>query len=180
MTLWEGGLVQKMQDTTGNFWWSGWSHVNTILDLYNQEKRKYDERGFKESLNTWALESAQLACTISKQEISSPNVEAAWLRTVRDRILIAGARSSLVIGDVLSSRPVSAFRAPTENSRSAKPAAATATAGVWKNIVVVVLVVVVFAVVARRLEQSTGGGGRGMMPDSLAGATELTVNKLKE
>jgi hypothetical protein len=169
-TLWESGLTGKIQSTTGNFWWSGWSHVNTISEFWQEEKRKFSESGFEEAIKAWTKENAQLACTVMKQNSGDPVVEGIWLRTVRDRILIAGARSAIVVGEILAARPASAFRAPVSEAKAAK--ASKGDGGVvWKNALVVLAVVLVFVVLAKTLDRGVDGAG---------GLIEMTVNKLKE
>ncbi len=155
--LWETGLVEQIQTTTGNFWWSGWSHVNLIADSFAEEKRKFKETGFDKMLEIWTNESAQIACKI----ISDKEAQ----RIVKERILIAGARTAIVLGEIFAARPASAFRPAANKTTNNLPTAQ----GPAKNLILLAVVVLVFFVLVRKTE-----GASEVQP------TELTVTKLKE
>ena len=147
--FWDSSLVSLTIERSGNSWWSGWTNVASIGPMWEREKQSFQQKGLDASLDDWANENAKIACTqiYNLADSGSEEVVELWQRILRERILLAGARTAIVLNQLLSQKSGNSFRGgssfvtqekePDENEPSQKRPA-------WINLLV--LVVVIFAV----------------------------------
>ncbi|EAZ51586.1 S1/P1nuclease [Cryptosporidium parvum Iowa II] len=112
--IWESGIARKLKTEKPQFWFGGWTHILAIRDIFDKELLLWKERGI-EMINDWAKENFEIVTNeiyfhpISKQPIIDNfnvdvTLEFAWLEIFRSRILIAGARLSIILNDILKLR----------------------------------------------------------------------------
>ncbi|CUV07297.1 unnamed protein product [Cryptosporidium hominis] len=112
--IWESGIARKLKTEKPQFWFGGWTHILAIRDIFDKELLLWKERGI-EMIDDWAKENFEIVTNeiyfhpISKQPIIDNfnvdvTLEFAWLEIFRSRILIAGARLSIILNDILKLR----------------------------------------------------------------------------
>lgn len=112
--IWESGITRKLKIEKPQFWFGGWTHILAIRDTFDKELLLWKEKGI-EMIDDWAKESFSIMCNeiyshpISKQPIIDHfnvdvTLEFAWLEIFRNRILIAGARLSIILNEILKLR----------------------------------------------------------------------------
>ncbi|KAK9171572.1 S1/P1 Nuclease family protein [Cryptosporidium meleagridis] len=112
--IWESGIARKLKTEKPQFWFGGWTHILAIRDIFDKELLLWKERGI-EMIDDWARENFEIMTNeiyfhpISKKPIIDNfnvdvTLEFAWLEIFRSRILIAGARLSIVLNDILKLR----------------------------------------------------------------------------
>ncbi|KAK6590545.1 S1 P1nuclease [Cryptosporidium xiaoi] len=112
--IWEYGITKKLKIEKPHFWFGGWTHIFAIRDSYDKELQRWKEIGI-DVVDEWALESFNLMCSkiysnpLSREPISDNfnidlTLEFAWFEIFRNRILIAGARLSIVLNEILKYR----------------------------------------------------------------------------
>ncbi|OII77276.1 hypothetical protein cand_019860 [Cryptosporidium andersoni] len=112
--IWEKGLIQKLKIEKPQFWYGGWTHVFAIRDIFDKEVILWKERGI-DIIDDWARESIKIMCSalfihpLNQEKLTNnfnidPLLEFAWFEILRSRLLIAGARLSIVLNDILKYR----------------------------------------------------------------------------
>ncbi|KAH8582543.1 S1 P1nuclease [Cryptosporidium sp. chipmunk genotype I] len=112
--IWESGIARKLKIEKPQFWFGGWTHILAIRDTFDKELLLWKERGI-EIIDDWAKENFNVMTNeiyfhpISKEPIIDNfnvdiTLEFAWLEIFRNRILIAGARLSIILNDILKLR----------------------------------------------------------------------------
>jgi len=111
--FWDKTIVQHVKNTQPGFWQGGWTRVDAVKRDYNQDTASWKRLGQKapnELLPKWATENAILACEIEKAlgpqkgeepTVLSPRVIDNWIEKMEQRILIAGARTAIVLNSLL-------------------------------------------------------------------------------
>jgi hypothetical protein len=120
--IWDKELTQTTIKEDPQFWWGGWTHVQhsgrTRVE-YEQDSEKWKKAGILE-FDRWANESADYLCDhIYKNPMSGqdllPEMKAGnfklredlfqmWKREMLSKILVAGARTAIVLNSVLQHR----------------------------------------------------------------------------
>ncbi|KAL8425943.1 hypothetical protein Efla_000920 [Eimeria flavescens] len=113
----EGAFVQKIMKERQAFWYSGWTHVNSVKSFYEEEKVVFAAR--KESyFLSWARENRALLCSeiypllsrMAKKKgesnvyILDRTAEFLFFEIIKRRILVAGARVAVVMNHILQVR----------------------------------------------------------------------------
>lgn len=112
--IWESGITRKLKTEKPQFWFGGWTHILAIRDTFDKELLLWKEKGI-EIIDDWARENYNIMINeiyfhpISKQPINDNfnvdiTLEFAWLEIFRNRILIAGARLSIILNEILKLR----------------------------------------------------------------------------
>ncbi|OII74851.1 S1 P1 nuclease [Cryptosporidium ubiquitum] len=112
--IWESGITRKLKTEKPQFWFGGWTHILAIRDTFDKELLLWKEKGI-EMIDDWARENYSIMVNeiyfhpISKQPIIDNfnvdiTLEFAWLEIFRSRILIAGARLSIILNEILKLR----------------------------------------------------------------------------
>lgn len=110
--VWDSAIVDNMIKDASNSWYSGWTHVNSVKNLYEEEKRQFAELGALEMFDKWAKEAAKLVCEkvykdpFSHKKITNGDsiemaLEGQWKSTLRHQILVGGARLAIVLNALL-------------------------------------------------------------------------------
>ncbi|KAL8445570.1 hypothetical protein Emed_005528 [Eimeria media] len=113
----EGAFIQKVMKERQSFWYSGWTHVNSVKSFYEEEKAVFAAR--KESyFMAWARENRAILCseiypllsrmTKKKGEtnvyVLDRTSEFLFFEIIKKRILVAGARVAVVMNYILQVR----------------------------------------------------------------------------
>ncbi|CDJ28582.1 uncharacterized protein EMH_0042100 [Eimeria mitis] len=113
----EGAFVKKIMSERQTFWYSGWTHVNSVKSFYEEEKSVFAAR--KETyFLAWAKENRALLCseiypllnrmTKKKGEknvyVLDRTSEFLFFEIIKKRILVAGARVAVVMNYILQVR----------------------------------------------------------------------------
>ncbi|CDJ50333.1 hypothetical protein, conserved [Eimeria brunetti] len=113
----EGAFVKKIMTERQTFWYSGWTHVNSVKSFYEEEKAIFSAR--KETyFLSWAKENRALLCSEiypllnrMTQKKGEQNVyildrtsEFLFFEIIKKRILVAGARVAVVMNYILQVR----------------------------------------------------------------------------
>ncbi|KAJ1607450.1 putative S1/P1nuclease [Cryptosporidium canis] len=112
--IWESGITRKLKIEKPQFWFGGWTHILAIRDTFDRELLLWKKKGI-DVIDDWAKESISIMYNevyshpISKQPVMNHfnidiTLEFAWLEIFRNRILIAGARLSIVLNEILRLR----------------------------------------------------------------------------
>lgn len=117
--IWDHELVERLANYRPVFWNSGWTHVNNVKAFFEREKKLFAENKGKQ-FKAWANESLQLLCGSIRMEGTNnqlsnpftltPGTEETWVNTLKTQILIAGARTAIVLNSILEAREASALR----------------------------------------------------------------------
>lgn len=112
--FWDEKIVQYVYDQSPSSWDGGWTQVDrkpSIKKKYNEEKKLWEDLGAEAPatlLRKWALESAKLACKLEKDLGPKNGDDPTPIRPtgdlvdkMRDQILIAGARTAIVVNSLL-------------------------------------------------------------------------------
>ena len=112
----ETHLVEKFIAQRPNFWYSGWTHVNTLsseeLSAIEKEWKSASEEERLGLFEKWANESFSVACDhlykplLSKDPRASPEPlypleERHFFMILRRQLLIAGARTAIILNSIL-------------------------------------------------------------------------------
>ncbi|CDI82194.1 hypothetical protein, conserved [Eimeria acervulina] len=113
----EGAFIKKIMSERQTFWYSGWTHVNSVKTFYEEEKAVFAAR--KETyFLSWAKENRALLCSEiypllkrMKKKKNEQNVyildrtaEFLFFEIIKKRILVAGARVAVVMNHILQVR----------------------------------------------------------------------------
>ncbi|KAF7456916.1 S1/P1nuclease [Cryptosporidium felis] len=112
--IWESGITRKLKVEKPQFWFGGWTHILAIRDIFDKELQLWKEKGIN-IIDDWAYESYRIMCNeiyfhpLSKQPIGNNfnvdiTLEYAWFEIFRNRILVAGARLSIILNEILKQR----------------------------------------------------------------------------
>mmetsp|Transcript_129783 Transcript_129783/g.225550 ORF Transcript_129783/g.225550 Transcript_129783/m.225550 type:complete len:389 (-) Transcript_129783:58-1224(-) len=117
--LWDKALTQAVMAENPGFWWGGWTHVQRTRTEYEKDNGQWKQDGMA-LFDTWADESAKFACEdIYKNPITGkllseeakngvfrvePNLYEAWKREMFSKMLVAGARTAIVLNSILQLR----------------------------------------------------------------------------
>jgi len=111
--FWDTKIAQHVYDESPSSWDGGWTRVDSVPFIkrkYLDEKRRWDELGAdapKKLLEEWALDSAKLACRLEsklgpkKDKPTKIKSTADMVDKMREQILLAGARTAIVINSLL-------------------------------------------------------------------------------
>jgi len=115
--LWDAGFTQAMIADRPGHWYGGWTHVNAVKAQYEKEKAEFSKGNEVALFDQWAQENLEIACnkiykdptsndriTPAKKLTVTPHIDRQWEELVRNRILVAGARTAIVLNSILESR----------------------------------------------------------------------------
>eukprot|EP00919_Chromeraceae_sp_WS-2016_P052234 GHVR01123862.1.p1 GENE.GHVR01123862.1~~GHVR01123862.1.p1 ORF type:complete len:377 (+),score=62.79 GHVR01123862.1:33-1133(+) len=120
--LWETEIVQTLMRSNPSYWLGGWTHVNSIKSVYDQEKALFKEDPMK-TFDKWATDTVKFMCenvyTLSRTGERLTDIKGVVLtqeddnkmrELVKKQILLAGARVAIVLEDVLQGRESSSIK----------------------------------------------------------------------
>lgn len=146
--LWDRELTQAVMKDSPGFWWGGWTHVQRTRSEYEKDAARWKQDGV-DMFTQWATESVQFACEdVYKNPITGKkvtdeaqeqggvfrvddNLFETWKREMLSKILVAGARTAIVVNSILAQREVGQLHAGsgvTELEGEEEEAAKAATA----------------------------------------------------
>lgn len=120
--VWDEELTQAVMKDSPGFWWGGWTHVQRTRSEFEKDNARWKAEGVK-MLDEWASESLKFACEdvyrnpISKKLVSEEAKEhggvfhldqhlfEVWKREMLSKMLVAGARTAIVLNSILLHRP---------------------------------------------------------------------------
>jgi len=126
--LWDKELAQAVIKDSPGFWWGGWTHVQRTRSEYEKDSARWKQDGVG-MFDQWATETMQFACEdVYKNPVSgkmlvdeakenggivriSANLFEAWKREMLSRMLVAGARTAIVVNSILAQREVGHLQA---------------------------------------------------------------------
>lgn len=116
--LWDSGLTQAIMQDSPSFWWGGWTHVQRTRVEYEKDSEKWKRDGVV-SFDHWADETNKFLCEsihtnpvtgkpLWKDGKDQPHVDVnlfgIWKREMLSRMLVAGARTAIVLNAILKHR----------------------------------------------------------------------------
>eukprot|EP00439_Symbiodinium_sp_Y106_P010320 s5739_g1.t1 len=118
--VWDKELTQAVIKDSPGFWWGGWTHVQRTRVEYEKDSEQFKQE-HEMLLKRWADESAKFMCesvyrnpVTGKQildELDSKGVFRisdelfeAWKREMLSKMLVAGARTAVVLNSILHHR----------------------------------------------------------------------------
>lgn len=112
--FWDKELTQVTIKENPGFWWGGWTHVTRTRVEFEQDSERWKKDGVL-MFERWANESANFMCEkvyglMQHPENSQPvkideGLYETWKRELLSRILVAGARTAIVLNALLEHRP---------------------------------------------------------------------------
>eukprot|EP00916_Digyalum_oweni_P011168 GHVL01018543.1.p1 GENE.GHVL01018543.1~~GHVL01018543.1.p1 ORF type:complete len:390 (+),score=71.38 GHVL01018543.1:84-1253(+) len=130
--LWDSVLVQTTMQEKPAFWNGGWTHVNSIQKQFEDEKKEWKEKGPK-MFKEWMQDNLNVACSsiykdpttnqwIGDEFIVSGLQYRIWFEKMEDRLLVAGARTAIVLNSILETREAQSLRVGSGVSGIVDPA----------------------------------------------------------
>mmetsp|Transcript_71537 Transcript_71537/g.155423 ORF Transcript_71537/g.155423 Transcript_71537/m.155423 type:complete len:389 (-) Transcript_71537:120-1286(-) len=117
--IWDREISQTTIHDSPGFWWSGWTHVQRTHVEFAQDSARWDESGV-EMFEKWANESARFVCEsvyrnpLTGRRITeelkngvfhlSEDLFQQWKREMLSKMLVAGARTAIVLNSILKHR----------------------------------------------------------------------------
>lgn len=117
--LWDKEMTQAVMKDMPGFWWSGWTHIQRVGREYEVDKAEW-EKSHVDTFDKWAAESAKFACSevytnpITGKRISEESQNGVfeldkrlfekWKASLLNKLLIAGARTAIVLNSILKDR----------------------------------------------------------------------------
>lgn len=148
--FWDKELTQAVMKDAPGFWWGGWTHVQRTRSEYEKDAARWKEEGTAMFVHL-ASESLQFACEdvyknpttgtkLSEEAAANggvvridDNLFESWKREMLSKMLVAGARTAIVINSILSQREAGQLHSGSgvaeledEDERAAKAVKASA------------------------------------------------------
>jgi len=117
--IWDAEITQATIKESPAFWWGGWTHVQRTRIEYERDGARWTKDGVLE-FERWANESADYLCehvyrhpTTGKDLLPelqsgsfrlSEDLFQTWKREMLSKMLVAGARTAIVLNSVLQHR----------------------------------------------------------------------------
>lgn len=118
--VWDKELTQAVIKDSPGFWWGGWTHVQRTRVEYEKDSEQFKQE-HETLLKRWADESAKFMCesvyrnpVTGKQILEeqdskgvfriSDELFEAWKREMLSKMLVAGARTAVVLNSILHHR----------------------------------------------------------------------------
>jgi len=117
--IWDKEITQAVMRDNPGFWWGGWTHVQRTRVEYEKDGAALKEDGVK-LLAKWADETANYLCDniyknpYTGRQISEElqngvfrlqeNLYELWKREMLSKMLVAGARTAIVLNAILDQR----------------------------------------------------------------------------
>jgi hypothetical protein len=119
--VWDKELAQAVIKDSPGFWWGGWTHVQRTRSEYEKDAVRWKEDGVG-MFEQWATESLKFAFedvyripTSGKDIVAEAassggvfrvddNLFEAWKREMLSKMLVAGARTAIVVNSILAQR----------------------------------------------------------------------------
>jgi len=120
--VWDKELTQAVMKDSPGFWWGGWTHVGRTRSEFEMDNARWKTSGVK-MFDEWASETLKFACNeVYTNPMTGKRVadEAAgnggvfhldeslfelWKRAMLSKMLVAGARTAIVLNSILVHRP---------------------------------------------------------------------------
>jgi len=118
--LWDHELTQAVMADSPGFWWGGWTHVHRTRVEYEKDGALWKDKGVA-MFDKWADETADFLCNkVYKVPMTGQPLTASkgpdgaipigselfevWKREMLSKMLVAGARTAIVLNAVLKHR----------------------------------------------------------------------------
>jgi hypothetical protein len=121
--LWDKELTQAIMKDSPGFWWGGWTHVSRTRTEYEKDAEQWKKDGVN-MFDQWAADSLKFACDdVYKNPVTGIPIDEeakkqggtlrvdnrlfeTWKRELLSKILVAGARTAIVVNSILAQREV--------------------------------------------------------------------------
>jgi len=128
--MWDSYITQYVMQESPGFWWGGWTHVQRTRVEYEQDGAQWKKDGLK-MLDKWAEETAAYLCnniyrnaltgkyTIDEDPkknfviLIDEDLFHTWKREMLSKILVAGARTAIVLNSILDHREAAKLQGGT-------------------------------------------------------------------
>lgn len=117
--LWDSQITQQVMKDSPGFWWGGWTHVQRTRAEYEKDSAEWKKDGIL-LFERWADETVKFGCDhvynhpilgqplfpddqSSLVRIDEPLYEV-WKRDMLSKMLVAGARTAIVLNSILEKR----------------------------------------------------------------------------
>eukprot|EP01066_Platyproteum_vivax_P008786 Platyproteum_vivax@DN3770_c0_g1_i2.p1 len=193
--IWDRLLVQNAMRERPSFWNGGWTHVNAIKAEFEKERKEFEEQG-ADIFKAWMQDNLNVACTRVYRnpataewlkgdfEVTASH-DKQWFETLQKRLLLAGARTAIVLNAILETRDAQKLRVGSGVTGIVDPLDEAALAGkkragklyklrdgtpkwvtaLGTNVVIIVVVVIAFLYIMRFY----GGASHRHVPQPTAG-----------
>mmetsp|Transcript_58091 Transcript_58091/g.138196 ORF Transcript_58091/g.138196 Transcript_58091/m.138196 type:complete len:375 (+) Transcript_58091:67-1191(+) len=118
--FWDTDMTQAIMKDTPNFWWGGWTHVQRTRSEYEKDGKAWEKDGIA-MFDRWADENAKSTCEdVYRDAVTRRNITAekgpiriterlyeAWKQEMLSKMLVAGARTAIVLNSILQHREAS-------------------------------------------------------------------------
>lgn len=117
--LWDHELTQAVMADNPGFWWGGWTHVQRTRSEYEKDGGRWKQEGIA-LFDEWADETAKFACqSVYKNPVTGKLITEdltdgvfrvdqelfeSWKREMLSKMLVAGARTAIVLNSILQLR----------------------------------------------------------------------------
>ncbi|CAJ1443731.1 unnamed protein product [Effrenium voratum] len=118
--VWDKELTQSVIRNEPHFWWGGWTHVQRTRVEYERDSEQF-KKEHETLLTRWADESAKFMCDsvyrnpVTGKQITeeldsngvfrlSEELYDVWKREMFSKMLVAGARTAIVLNSILHHR----------------------------------------------------------------------------
>mmetsp|Transcript_49517 Transcript_49517/g.80299 ORF Transcript_49517/g.80299 Transcript_49517/m.80299 type:complete len:409 (+) Transcript_49517:98-1324(+) len=117
--FWDKTIAQTVIHDSPGFWWGGWTHVQRTRVEYEKDSEAF-KKEHEVMLGRWADETAKFLCTsvyrnpLTGKQITdemvggvfkiSDELYETWKREMLSKMLVAGARTAIVLNSILHHR----------------------------------------------------------------------------
>mmetsp|Transcript_64722 Transcript_64722/g.192875 ORF Transcript_64722/g.192875 Transcript_64722/m.192875 type:complete len:357 (+) Transcript_64722:3-1073(+) len=126
--MWDHEITQTVMRDSPGFWWGGWTHVQRTRVEYEKDGQQWKTDGVK-MLERWADETSRYVCeSVYRNPLTGrsllddvkdgvlrvdENLFEVWKREMLVKILVAGARTAIVLNSILQQREAEALQGGT-------------------------------------------------------------------
>mmetsp|Transcript_13355 Transcript_13355/g.30457 ORF Transcript_13355/g.30457 Transcript_13355/m.30457 type:complete len:379 (+) Transcript_13355:51-1187(+) len=115
--FWDTEMTQAIMKDSPGFWWGGWTHVQRTRSEYEKDSRAWEKEGVA-MFDRWADENLKSTCEdIYREPVTHRNITAeiapvritermyeSWKQELLSKMLVAGARTAIVLNSILQHR----------------------------------------------------------------------------
>jgi len=126
--MWDHEITQTVMRDSPGFWWGGWTHVQRTRVEYEKDGEQWKKDGVK-MLERWADETSRYVCeNVYRNPLTGrslledvqggvlkvdDNLYEVWKREMLVKMLVAGARTAIVLNSILQAREASSLKGGT-------------------------------------------------------------------
>uniref|UniRef100_A0A7S1PLT7 Aspergillus nuclease S(1) n=1 Tax=Alexandrium catenella TaxID=2925 RepID=A0A7S1PLT7_ALECA len=129
--MWDHEIAATVMKDSPGFWWGGWTHVQRTRVEYEKDGLQWKKDGVK-MIETWADETSKYLCeSVYRNPLTSrsildeledgvfrvdENLYEVWKREMLIKMLVAGARTAIVLNSILQAREAESLQGGTSVS----------------------------------------------------------------